>query len=66
MSNDLYVRLKAAVNAITPSAAIFEVEVDGEGKFKEMRYFAINKSFIMDCMAMFFQNEEDDQKDMAQ
>ena len=65
--NDLYERLNTAVNAISSSAAILEVEVDDQGNFKEMRYFAMNRSFIMDCIAMFFQEEDPgEQKDVAQ
>ena len=65
--NDLYEKLNNAVNAISSSAAIYEVEIDDQGNFKEMRYFAMNRSFIMDCIAMFFQEEDPgEQKDVAQ
>lgn len=58
MGSDLYMRLKNVVNSVTPSSAILKVTVDENGNFKEMHYFTMNKSFLMDCMAMFFQNKD--------
>ena len=60
MNSDLYAKLKTTVNTMPLSTAILAVKKDEDGNFAELRYFAINKSFINDCMAMFFQNESDD------
>ena len=59
MSSDLYFKLKNTVNTMPLSTAILAVKKDDAGNFSEMRYFALNKSFINDCMAIFFQNESD-------
>ena len=66
MSSDLYFKLKNTVNTMPLSTAILAVKKDEDGNFAEMRYFVINKSFINDCMAIFFQNESDDSTDLEE
>lgn len=62
MGNELYSRLKSAINTNALATAIFAIKVDKDGKFEEMRYFAINNIFIYDCIAMFFQDITESQK----
>ena len=62
MNYGLYNNLKAAVNTIPLSAVVLAVKKDSDGNFDEMRYIAINNSFINDSMAMFFQDENDNSK----
>ncbi|MBO4457756.1 MAG: sensor domain-containing diguanylate cyclase [Butyrivibrio sp.] len=59
MNHDLYTKLKTSVNTIPLSACVMAVKKDESGNFAEMRYFAINNSFINDSIALFFQDESD-------
>ena len=65
MGNELYTRLKSAIDTNTLATAVFGVKVDKDGNFEDMRYVAVNNTFIYDCIAMFFQDisESDKSKD---
>ena len=62
MNYGLYNKLKAAVNTIPLSAVVIAVKKDRNGNCDELRYFAMNDSFINDSIAMFFKDEADIQK----
>ena len=62
MKYGLYNNLKAAVNTIPLSAVVLAVKKDENGNFDEMRYFAVNHSFIDDCMNLFFRDDSGCQK----
>lgn len=64
MNRDLYSKLKVAVNSIPLSATVLSIKRDEHGNCAELRYFVINDSFTNDCLAIFFQDEVSNNKDL--